>query len=117
MKTFKILGIIALAAIIGMTMVACGGDSPTSVVKKLHTAIQKGDTNAYDKLMTPQGAQMLAMLGDKAKGSLDSYGGIDRTEETIEGDKAKVKVTYKNGETGDFDLEKVDGKWLVTANK
>jgi len=109
---------IALIAVIGLSMIACGSsDSPTSVVKKLHTAIEKGDSKAIGQLMTPEAAQMTIMMGEKAKGIIVSYGGISKTEETINGNDAYVEVTYKNGETSDFELVKIDGKWKVTIDK
>jgi len=117
-KHFLFIGLISLLLIMGIVVIGCGGgSSPTSVVKKLHTAIEKGDSKAIGQLMTPDAAQMMAMLGEKAKGMMATYGGIAKTEETINGDNAVVKVTYKNGETSDYELVKIDGKWKVTIDK
>jgi hypothetical protein len=117
-KHFSFIGLISLLLIIGILVIGCsGGGSPTSVVKKLHTAIEKGDAKAIGQLMTPEAAQMMAMMGEKAKGMIATYGGVAKTEETIDGNNAVVKVTYKNGETGDFELIKIDGKWKVTIDK
>ena len=32
----------------------------------------------------------------------------------IQGDKAEVKVEWKNGNTSDVELTKIDGKWKVS---
>jgi len=117
-KHFSFIGLISLMLIIVIVVIGCSaGGSPTNVVKKLHTAVEKGDAKAIGQLMTPEASQMMIMLGEKASGMIASYGGITRTEETINGDYASVKVTYRNGETSDYDLVKVDGKWKVTINK
>ncbi|MCL2066484.1 MAG: DUF4878 domain-containing protein [Treponema sp.] len=111
-------GFISLLLVIGFIVASCGGgSSPTNVVKQLHTAIEKGDAKKIGELMTPEAAGMVAMMGDKAKGMLASYGEITNTEETIDGDTATVLVTYKNGETSNYDLVKVDGKWKVSVDK
>jgi ketosteroid isomerase-like protein len=117
-KYLSIAGLISLLMIIGLAVTSCGGGgSPANVVKQLHTAIEKGDTKKIGELATPEAAGMIAMMGDKAKGMLASYGSITKTEEKINGDTATVTVTYRNGETGDFDLVKTDGKWKVSMNK
>jgi len=118
-KHFSFIGVISLLLIIGIALVSCGGggSSPTNVVKKLHVAIEKGDAEAISELMTPEAAQMMVLLGEKAKGTISSYGGIEKTEEAINGDTAEVKVTYKNGETSDYELVKIDGKWKVAIDK
>ena len=111
-------GLISLLLVIGLAVTSCGGEtSPTNVVEQLHTAVEKGDTRKIGELMTPDAAGMTTMMGDKAKGTLASYGPITNTKETINGDFATVVVTYRNGDTGNFDLVKVNGKWKVTMNK
>jgi ketosteroid isomerase-like protein len=116
-RCFYFTGLISLMLIIGLAVTSCGGSSPANVVKQLHTAIEKGDAKKIGELMTPEAAGMITMMGDKAKGMLASYGPITHTKETIDGDTATVVVTYKNGETSDFDLVKVDGKWKVSMDK
>jgi hypothetical protein len=54
---------------------------------------------------------------EKAKGQMVDKKGVASTEEKIDGDKAVVKVTYKDGSTDDINLIKVDGKWKVTVAK
>lgn len=118
-KFLSLAGIIGLVLVIGFAVVSCGGkgNSPTNVVKQLHTAIEKGDADKISELMTPEAAQLMAMMMEKTKGMLDEQGKITKTEETITGDTAVVKVTYDNGEQGEFKLVKTDGKWLVTLEK
>ena len=120
-KHIYFIGLISLLLIIGIIAIGCSvGGSPTSVVKKLHTAIEKGDAKAIGQLMTPEAAQlmiMMGMMGEKTKGMMAAYGGIAKTEEIIDGNNAVVKVTYKNGETSDYELVKIDGKWKVTIDK
>jgi hypothetical protein len=118
-KTLSFVGLISLILIIGFALVNCGGGggSPTSVVKQLHTAIEKGDDKKINELMTPEAAGMLIMMLEKVKGTVAEYGKITKTEETITDDKAVVKVTYNNGQEGSFDLIKVDGKWKVNFSK
>ena len=117
-KHIYFIGLISLLLIIGIVAISCnGGGSPTNVVKRLHTAIERGDSRAIGQLMTPEAAQMMTMMGDKTKGMIAAYGGIARTEESIDGNTATVKVTYNNGETSDYDLVKIDGRWKVTIDK
>ena len=117
-KHFSFIGLISLLLIIGIFAVGCSeGGSPTSVVKKLHTAIEKGDSKTIGELMTPGAAQIMALMGEKVKGMIAAYGGIAKTEESINGDNAVVKVTYTNGETDDYSLVKIDGKWKVAIDK
>jgi len=116
-KTMFFIGLISLILITGLVVSSCGGGSPTSVVKQLHTAIEKGDSKKIGELMTSDAAQLMIMYGDKAKGLIVSKGKITKTEEEINGDDATVTVTYANGETEDYDLVKKDGKWKVELSK
>jgi hypothetical protein len=51
--------------------------------KSFIPAIEKGDSKAIGQLMTPEAAQMMIMMGEKAKGMVVASGGISKTEETI----------------------------------
>jgi hypothetical protein len=116
--TMLTLGMVALVLLFCLVfVVACGGGgSPSSVVKQLHTALEKGDTKKVEELMTPGGAALVVSMMEKAQGTVEKNGKITKTQETINGDKATVKVTYSNGQEADFDLVKVDGKWKVDLN-
>jgi hypothetical protein len=57
------------------------------------------------------------MFYSKVKGYIAEYGKITKTEETIDGDTAIVKVTYDSGETDTYNLIKQDGKWKIHQTK
>jgi len=118
-KYIFLLGLISIMLIVGMTFIGCGkgGGSPSSVVTQLHTAIEKGNAKAISDLTTPEAGQIINMFGEKAGGMLAEKGGIERTEETIDGDEAVVRVFYKDGDYDDYDLVKIDGKWKVAIEK
>jgi ketosteroid isomerase-like protein len=113
------IGTISFLLIIGLTVLGCGGSggSPSSVVKRLYTAFEKGDTKAVNELMEPEAAAMMVMFIEMAKEQAAQTGSITKTEETIDGDTAVVKATFKDGSTDDYDLVKVGGKWKVTIKK
>jgi len=114
----KLVGVIALAAIIALTVTACGGGgSPSAVVKKAITAVEKGDQKGIEATFTPEAASLMVAMLEKAKGQFEKKGGIDTMKETINGDKATVNVTYKDGTTDDISLVKVKGDWKVTIEK
>ena len=113
------LTIIALVAVIGFSIVSCGGGggSPSAAVRSFFTAVEKGDSKALEKVATEETAALIAMFGEKAKEGVTSNGKIKSTTEKVDGNNAVVTVTYENGETQDIDLIKVDGKWKVSISK
>jgi hypothetical protein len=113
-KTLSLAGLISLMLIIGFAVTSCGGGaSPSNVVKQLYTAVEKKDAKKIEELMVPGAGTLVVSMLEKMEGTVKSYGKITKTQETIDGDKATVKVTYENGEQADFDLVKIDGKWKV----
>jgi len=98
-------------------MVGCGGGSPTTAARQFVAAVEKGDTRALEKVATEETAQMIAMFGEKAQGSMAEFGRIVSTTETINGNTASVTLTFENGEDMELDLIKVDGNWKVTFDK
>jgi len=118
-KTFYLIGLISIMLIIGMVIIGCsgGGSSPSTVVRQLHTAIEKQDSKKINQLMSAEAAAAVIMYGEKASGMISEYGGIEKTTETIDGNHATVEVTYKNGDKEEWELEKIDGKWKVTIDK
>jgi hypothetical protein len=119
MKKFSLMGLFGLALAISLA-IGCnlGGSAPTKVVKDFHVAVEKGDTKAFNELMTPKAAEFMTPFVEKAKGQAQKEGKkITETKETIDGDKAVVEVTYEDGETSKFDLVKLDGKWKIDINK
>jgi isopenicillin N synthase-like dioxygenase len=107
-----IVGIFCMVFITG-----CIGDSPSKTARKFFTALVKNDKKTLEKTATPEMMQMIAIFDEKEKGALSSYGEITDTAEEINGDTAKVTLTFANGETSALDLVKVKGKWKVTFTK
>ena len=133
----KIIGFIAMAAIV-LVMAACGGDnSPKGVAEQAVKCRQDKDYEGYVDLMqiTEKEGQDVAetkqgiadLLRSKAESTLDKKGGIKSYEilsETVadDGNSAvvQIKVTYGNGEekTDDMKMVKSDGgKWLIDSGK
>jgi len=112
----KVLGVVVMCLSIGLTVVACGSPSPSTVAKKFYAALEKGDMEAAGKYATPETVAMLAMVGSKLPPMLKNYGGIKSVSEKIDGDVAKVSIVFKNDETSDLDLKRVDGKWKVHSS-
>jgi hypothetical protein len=117
-KILSVAGMIGFMLIIGFTVISCGNKgSPSSVVRQFYTAVEKGNTESINELMAPGEGQVMLMFAEKAKGTVASRGGIKKTEETINGDKAVVKTTFKDDSAEDLHLIKVDGKWRITLEK
>ena len=117
-KTLLLISFTSLVIFIGLVFIGCAGrGSPSNVVRQLHTAVARGDNARISELMTPEAAGLaLKMLRDLQEAYAAS-GGIARTEETITGNTAVVRVTYRNGDTDNYDLVRVDGNWRVTILK
>lgn len=116
-RTFSI-GIISLLLIIGLVITSCGGGgSPSNVIRKLHTAVEKGDTKVISELVVPEAAALILKMMEQLQEAYTESGGIAKIEETIDGNTAVVTVTYKMGDTADYDLVKVNGKWKGTIDK
>jgi hypothetical protein len=115
-RTLTLVSAISLTLVMGLSVIGCGGSSPSKVVRQFYAALEKGDAKAIGELSTPETAELLIPFLEKAKGMAAAYGGITNTEETINGDTATVSVTYKNGSTENYDLVKVNGKWKVSMS-
>jgi hypothetical protein len=112
------IGLVGLMLIAGLAVIGCSKDSsPSAVVTQFLTALEKGDSAAVGEFMTPESAQLVAMFGEKGQQAIAATGGVTSTEETIDGDTAVVKATFKDGSSEEFDLVKIDGKWKVTIQK
>ena len=117
--------IIGFILIIGLVVVgynkAEANDSPTSVVKQLYDAFIKGDEKTFSELwVNPEVALFLYGMAtwsddnaDKERKDLAEILRTAKFEETVNGDKAIVKIIKKNGSTDKFDLMKIDGKWKI----
>jgi len=119
-KFFKgiLIAVIAASLVFGMASCGGGGGSPTAVAKGFMAALEKGNTDkALEKYATKETAELIAAFGEKATTTVADYGKITGATEKINGDTAKVTLTFENGKTSDLDLVKVDGKWKVTISK
>ena len=112
-RTLLLVTLLALC----VTLTGCGGGgSPSKVVQEFYAALQKNDTQALEKVATPETMQMLnnPLMGEMMKQQLGGLGKLTIKGETINGDSATVKVDFeKDKNTPDFNLKKVDGKWKV----
>jgi len=118
-KLMKGMLVAVIAASLVFGMASCGGGGgPTAAAKGFVAAVEKGsDAKAMEKFATKETAALMVMFGEKAKTSMAEYGKITGTSETIDGDTAKVTLTFENGKTQDLDLIKEDGKWKVSVKK
>jgi len=105
-----ILGLV----IIAILMIGCADNSPKGVVERFIKAVEKGDSNTYNKLVTPDSVSTMALMGEYLKESIKESGKPTNFAEKIDGDKASVVVSFANGDDQDYDLKKVDGKWLIS---
>lgn len=117
-RTGFFIGFIGLLLIFGTLFIGCGiGGSPSSVIRNLHTAVEKGNNEEISKLMTAEAAGLVLKMLPRLQEQLKESGGISKVEQTITGDNAVVKVTYKNGYSDNYDLVKVNGTWKATVKK
>lgn len=130
---FKQMTLVLAAALLGLTLFACGGgsDSPTSVVEKAMQAMVEMDADALGDYLckdtleeaTEALAMAKAMMQEqKIKMSLTDMK-YDLVKE--EGDKALVHVTGTVSVTGlgdeaqvdsvdeEMEVVKIDGQWMV----
>jgi len=128
MKRIFTIGLISIMLIIGLVFISCGGgNSPSAVAKQFYAAAEKENFKAMGDLMEPESAQIMAALAEKMEGSageeggmgeaVKEKGGIVNTEETIDGDTATVRLTFKDESTEELKLVRIDGKWKVTLAK
>ena len=129
-KLFRLMSV----ALVALVFAACASsNNPEAVTKKYLQNMQKGDYAAmldqmYFKngLTDEQKAELVNMIGEKAKAEVDKKGGIasfeiSTAEIAEDGQTAKVpyKLVYGDESTKDDseDLILVDGKWLINSGK
>lgn len=121
MKKIKgIIGIFIILLIAGITVSCDKKGSPKSVIRQFYKAVEQGNTEEFTNLMAPGEDEVMKMFAEKAKGMVEGRGGtsgIKKFEETIDGDKAIVKTTFKDETTEELHLLNVDGEWRVTLEK
>jgi len=128
MKRFFSIGLISIMLIIGLAVISCGGgNSPSAVARQFYAAAEKENFKAMTDLMEPESAELMNALAEKMEGSAGEEGGMGATvkekggivnaEETIDGDTATVRLTFKDESTEDLKLVRINGKWKVTLAK
>jgi len=121
MKKVQVVMLAFLLAF-GSMFVGCGDESPSDVVKQFYAAAKKGDEKKLREVSTGKTVELLIMFmkDESYKKQMTSSGDMTIVEETINGDKATVKVTYQQDgkeKKEDYMLVKEDGKWKVTLGK
>jgi len=119
-KSFSKIAFISLVLVlfIGLIFIGCAGrGSPTTIVRQLHTAVERGDNARISELMTPEAAALALKMLQELQRAYAASGGIASMEQTITSNTAVVRVTYRNGDTDNYDLVRVDGRWRVTLAK
>jgi hypothetical protein len=88
-------------------------DSPSAAVKNAFAAAEKADWDKFDEYSTSD-VELRYLIQDSMRGFLDGYGALkDIISETVNGDQATVKATFKKGKDYDLQLIKHDGKWKI----
>ena len=106
-KNFLLVALLSLALV---AVVGCG-ESPTSTVKKFYTAVDSGDSKTLEQVAGPGAGMLASPLGKTAvmqNGMPKSY------SQTVNGNSATVTVTFENGQTEQFPVSKVNGKWQMS---
>ena len=132
-RTLFTVALISFVLVLGFSVLACGGGggggSPSAVIKQYHAAMSKGNLKGAMAFMEPEMAAMMEGLWaeidsdqykeavEEAKKEAAKTGGIVKTEEEIDEDKATVIITYKDGSTETMKMVKLDGKWKITMGK
>jgi len=119
-KSFTLVGVIALAAVIGFTMLGCGGDSGTSVTLDRTTiTMDVGDSEEIVATTNPANARLQWTSDNEAVATVDggwvsgvSKGTATITAKAADGGKATCRVTV----TMTLNSIKVEGDTLVHKN-
>ena len=126
----KIIGFVAVVALMLVAASCGGGNSPKDVAEKAVKCIQNNDYEGYVDLMlltADEGEDLEAkkqavtgMVQSKAATTLAKMGGIKSYEITSETIAVGMKIVYGNGEEKDDNIKlcKDDkGDWRVDAGK
>ena len=116
-----------------LIMVSCAGNTPTAKAEAYLEDMKDGnytevvDHLYFKKAMTDKDkANLVAMLDDKGKKSIEKEGAIESYEiisETISEDGTTAKVEYTMKYAGgaekneSINLITIDGKWMVDSGK
>ena len=108
-----IFAILSIALLVGCSNLS---NSPKATVQKFYKTLEKKDYKAMADVATPETIQMMSMFGPKLEGMAAAYGKVISIEESIDGDKAVVKLKFEKGQENSIDLIKEDGKWKVAMS-
>ncbi|HCC36209.1 MAG TPA: hypothetical protein DEQ14_00550 [Treponema sp.] len=114
MANQKKWGILVLALVLGMCMAGCSNNSPSSVVGKFHADVKENNVTDVRQVCSRDFWDSVSDELDGLREELAEFGKITMTE-NVEGLKATVKCTAENGDTLEYNLEKLDGKWIITG--
>ncbi|MEM9347183.1 MAG: DUF4878 domain-containing protein [Planctomycetota bacterium] len=119
-----------LLLVCSFTLIGCGGSgaSPGDTVTEFARAMEAGDAEKMKELCPDLektlGSGMIDKMATQMKEEAEESGGIKSItidKEEINGDTAKVTATVTNGngdsKAEDFELEKVDGKWVIVMGE
>jgi len=114
MKSFsKLFGIIAMATVIGFSMVSCAqSNSPKAAAKTWVKALTEGDAAALRKIATPEAVDRASSPIVKSIYTsipVKSYSEVFYDN----GNTAIVTLTFKNKTTQTIKVIKLDDIWLV----
>ena len=109
----KTLPTIVLIGLLLLFANGCSSGDPSAIVKKFDVALKKDDYKTLGQISTPETAKILSDSGEEIKKLILMAGGIKSCKQTIDGNIAKVDVTYQNGGGQTFDLKMIDGKWKI----
>jgi outer membrane lipoprotein-sorting protein len=117
MKNKKLLFAI-LIVIVSLLNACSASDSPSAAVKKAFAAAEKGDWYKFDEYsISSMGNKIESnnfIARDRIRGFIPNYGSLKNIiSETINGDEATVKASFKNGKDYDLKLIKHNGKWKI----
>lgn len=118
MKNLKLIAIVMIAA---LAFVACQKETPEAIATKFLNHLEKKQYDEAKKLGTEATGKFLDMMksieqmsGGQAE--TEAAPAIENMSCTIDGDVAKCTYT-QGGETGNIELRKENGKWLVHMSK
>jgi hypothetical protein len=122
-KTLPKSTIIAIAVVVGVLGLAWflfGNDSPSTVVEKYHTAMEKGDLKTLKRIVptfkdldAQWRMQMLADAPMEMAAAGRTRRDIGSISHIINGNTAAVTVVYKNASIRSYSLVKVNGRWKM----
>jgi hypothetical protein len=92
-------------------------NSPSAAVRNAFAAAEKGDWDKFDEYSIGGTGEFFitrSLIISRTMGFLDRYGGLKNIiSETVNGNQATVKATFKKGKDYDLQLIMHDGRWKI----